>query len=307
MTAVVARRPTADRAGTPPRTGAASVLILGSAALFGVSPILAKAAYAGGVTPLTLLSLRATFGGLVVWCGLIITRRLTLPAPRLLATLLALGLTIVPFQVLSYFYALSVLPASSASVIANSAPVHVAWMGRLFLGEALYPADVAILIGIVGGTLLVAGQTPHAGHALGLAALVTATVASAFYLVAQRHLVRNVPPLGVLSVVLPSSAAVYWVAGLAAGQIHLAMPLPALLAVTGVMVAGSLASFMVLVALQVTPAARTAMLGMFEPVVAVVLSVLLLGDSMTWLRATGIGIVLCGIAILHARSLVRGS
>ena len=305
MTALVVRQSTVDRAGAPPRTAVASALILGAAALFGVSPILAKIAYAGGVTPLSLLSFRATFGGLVVWCGLIITRRLSLPAPPHLAALLTLGLTIVPFQVLTYFYALSVLPASSASVIANSAPVHVAWMGRLFLGEALYPADLAILAGIVGGAVLVAGQTPYAGHVLGLVALATATLASAFYLIAQRHLVRNVPPLGVLSVVLPASAAVYWAAGLAAGQIHLTMPLPALLAVTGVMVAGSLASFMVLVALQVTPAARTAMLGMLEPVVAVVLSVLLLGDSMTWLRATGIGIVLCGIAVLHARNLVR--
>jgi drug/metabolite transporter (DMT)-like permease len=307
MTAVATHQPAAEMAASPSRQPAASALILASAVLFGISPILAKVAYAGGVTPLTLLSMRATFGALLVWLGLAVTRRVALLPWSLLAPLLALGLTIVPFQVLAYFYALSVLPASSTSVIANSAPVHVAWMGRLFLGEELQPTDMAILTAIVGGAVLVAGQTPHAGHALGFAALATATLASAFYLVAQRHLVRNVPPLAVLSVVLPASAAVYWTAGLAAKQIHLAMPLPALLAVAGLVVCSALASFMVLVALQVTPVTRTAMLGMLEPVVAVVLSVLLLGDSMTWLRAAGIGIVLCGIAVLHARNLVRQS
>lgn len=282
----------------------ASALILAAAVLFGVSPILAKVAYAYGVTPLTLLALRATFGGVMVWLGMVATRRVTRLPRTLFVRLLALGLTIVPFQVFSYFYALTQVPASSASVIANSAPVHVAWMGRLFLGESLQAADLAILAGIVGGAVLVAGQTPYTGHPLGLAALGTATIASAFYLVAQRRLVRDVGPLEVLSVILPASAAVYWALGVATGGIHLAMPLPALLATGGGAIVGSLGSLFVLIALQVTPATRAAMLGMFEPVVTVGLSVLLLGDVMTWLRALGIAIVLVGIALLHLRQIV---
>ncbi|TMI78341.1 MAG: DMT family transporter [Bacillati bacterium ANGP1] len=279
----------------------ASALILAAAVLFGVSPIIAKVAYAYGVTPLTLVSLRATIGGLAVWLGVAVTRRIT-PLPwTLFVRLLALGLTIVPFQVFTYFYALSQLPASSASVIANSAPVHVAWMGRLFLGESLQAADVAILVGIIGGAGLVAGQTPYTGQPLGLAALAIATLASAFYLVAQRRLVRDVAPLAVLSVILPASAAVYWGAGVATGQIHLAMPAAAWLATVGGAIAGSLGSLLVLIALQVTPATRAAMLGMFEPVVTVALSVVLLGDLMTWLRGLGIAVVLGGIALIHLR------
>lgn len=281
----------------------ASALILASAMLFGVSPILAKVAYASGVTPLTLLSLRATIGGMMAWLALLATRRMTRLPLTLFVRLLALGLTIVPFQVFSFFYALSLVPASSASVIANSAPVHVAWMGWLFLGESLQAADLAILAGIVGGAVLVAGQTPATGHPLGLAALGAATLMSAFYLIAQRRLVREVAPLGILSVVLPAAAAVYWCAGFATGEIHLAMPLPALLAVVGSTVSASIASLLVLVALRVTPATRAAMLGMLEPVVTVVLSVLVLGDLMTWLRALGIAIVLLGIALLHMRRI----
>jgi len=278
--------------------------ILASAVLFGTSPILAKIAYAHGVTPLTLLSLRATFGGLVVWVGSLIAKR-NIGVGKPLLPLLALGLTIVPFQVLAYFYALSILPASSTSVIANSAPVHVAWMGWLFLGEPLRAADVAILVTVVAGAVLVAGQTPYAGHVLGLVALAIGTLGSAFYLVAQRRLLRDVPPLGVLSIVLPASAAVYWAAGLATGQLGLSLSAPALLAVAGIAIAGVLASFLVLLGLRVTPAARTAVLGMLEPVVAVVLSVALLGDFMTWLRAVGIVIVVAGIGALHLRE-VRG-
>lgn len=281
----------------------ASALILVSAALFGISTILAKVAYAHAVTPLTLLSLRATFGSLIVWLGLTVTKRIIRLPWALFAPLLALGMTIMPFQAFAYFYALSVLPASLASVILNTAPVHVAWMGWLFSGEQSRPTDVAILVAIVGGAVLVAGQTPHTGHILGLAALVTGTLVYAFYMVVQRRLVRDVAPLGVLSVVLPSSAAVYWGAGLAVRQIHLSMPLPAILAVAGATITMSLGLFLVLVALQVTPATRAVMLGMLEPVVTVVLSVLLLGDLMTWLRAVGIAIVLGGITALHMRRI----
>jgi drug/metabolite transporter (DMT)-like permease len=58
---------------------------------------------------------------------------------------------------------------------------------------------------------------------------------------------------------------------------------------------------LVLTALRHLPATCAAMLGMLEPVVAVLSSVLLLGDAMTWLRAVGIGIVLAGITALQLK------
>ena len=209
----------------------ASALILFSAALFGLSNIFAKVAYAHAVTPFTFLALRATFGSLITWLALAFTTPLILVPWARVAPLLLLGLTIMPFQTFAYFYALSVLPASSASVIVNTAPAHVAWMGWWFLGEPPQAIDVAVLVTIVGGAILVAGQTPTPKHTLGLGALVTATLMYAFYIVAQRRIVQDVSPLRVLSVVLPSSATVYWVAGYAMRQIHLSVALPALAAV----------------------------------------------------------------------------
>ncbi|HLN14650.1 MAG TPA: EamA/RhaT family transporter, partial [bacterium] len=82
----------------------ASLLVLLSATLYGISPILAKIAYASGVTPLTLLALRATVGALIVWIALAVTRR-TVPRAQF-GLLLALGLTLLPAQVFAYFYAL---------------------------------------------------------------------------------------------------------------------------------------------------------------------------------------------------------
>jgi len=283
----------------------ASLLVLISAVLYGISPILAKVAYASGVTPLTLLALRSTFGAVVVWIGLAAARR-TVPRAQL-GLLLALGLTIVPAQVFGYFYALALLPASTASVIVNTSPIHVAWISRIFLRESLQAADIAILVAVVSGAVLVAGQTPQFGHALGAVALAVSTLGSAVYLVTQRRLVRDIHPLDVLAVVLPASAAVYWVAGLATDQIRLAMPLPGQLAVAAASVSGTVAGLCVLLALRAIPATRTALLGMLEPVVAVVCSVVLLGDEMTAWRAVGIAVVIGGITLLQTRRVSEGA
>ena len=82
-----------------------------------------------------------------------------------------------------------------------------------------------------------------------------------------------------------------------------AAALPALAAVAGATIASSLGYFLLLTALKVTPVTHASMLGMLEPVVTVVLSVLLLGDLMTWLRAIGIATVLGGIVVLHMRRI----
>jgi drug/metabolite transporter (DMT)-like permease len=279
----------------------AAVLILIAACFYGVSPILAKAAYGYGVTPLVLLTWRVTIGGTMFWTAALATRQLTPITPRLAGTLLLLGTTLAPFQVAAYFYALSLLPASTASVIVNTSPVHVAWMERLILGEHLVPADLVILAVIVAGAVLVAGATPQAEHSAGIPVLGAATLASALYLVIQRRLVRDVHPLVVLVFIQTGSAAVYWTAAAATGQIGTMPSAPAAIAIAGSAVLSSVASLLALIALRSLTATRTAMLGMLEPVVTVVLSVALLADHMTPARLAGVVTVLGGIAVFYRR------
>lgn len=279
----------------------AALLILISATLYGISPILGKIAYGYGVTPLVLLSWRVTISAGLLWIVILALRPRTRLGGRMFGTLVLLGATFVPIQVYSYFYALSLLPASTASVIVNTAPIHVAWMERLALGEGLARGDFVILGVIVGGAMLVAGATPQGGHPLGLVALGTTTLASAFYLVVQRRVVRDAPPLVMLAVIQLSSAAVYWTGMIFTGQSLRPLPPAALAVIVGSACTASLASFLVLLALRTLAATQTAMLGMLEPVVTVTLSVALLADTMTWVRLVGIATVLGGIAVFYWR------
>ncbi len=280
-----------------------SLLILVSAVLYGVSPILAKVAYAYGVSTLTLLALRSTFATACLWLGLVANRTsMHLPGSSL-AALLVMGMTLIPVQVFGYFWALATFPASSASVLVYTFPLHVAWMGWIFLRERVRPDEFGVLIGVVAGALLVAGQTPvPVGGDLQLVALAVSTLTAALYMVAARRIVRDVEPMTAMAVLAPASAAIYWFAGLVTGQLQLSMPPAAIGATLGSAALATIAApLLLLSALRSVPAARAAMLGTLEPVVTVSLSVALLGDSMTALRALGIVIVIGGIAVLHAR------
>ncbi|HEV2282929.1 MAG TPA: DMT family transporter [bacterium] len=279
----------------------AAILILISACLYGVSPILAKIAYGYGVTPLVLMTWRVSIAAALFWSAALAFRQVAAVERRMLGALVVLGTTFVPAQVYSYFFALSLLPASTASVIVNTSPVHVAWMERLALGEQLARRDLLILGVIVAGAILVGGATPHAGHAFGFVVLGAATLASAFYLVVQRRVVRDVPPIMILAVVQVSSAAVYWIAVAVTRERLAPLPPPALAAIVASTFAASIASFLVLIALRTLAATRTAMLGMLEPVVTVILSVALLADPMTWPRLAGIVTVLAGITTFYWR------
>jgi drug/metabolite transporter (DMT)-like permease len=280
-----------------------SLLILLSAVLYGVSPILAKVAYSYGVSTLTLLTLRSTFATACLWLGLAARGRpVRVPGPSL-AALLITGTTLIPIQVFGYFWALAAFPASSASVLVYTFPLHVAWMGRIFLGERLRPDEVAVLIVVVAGALLVAGQTPvPAGATLQLIALAVSTLTAGLYMVVARRIVRDVEPVTAMAILAPASALTYLAVALAAGQLQVTLP-PAVLAATlgSAALANIVAPLLLLSALRSVPAARAAMLGTLEPVVTVSLSVLFLGDRLTALRTLGIVIVIGGIALLQAR------
>ena len=279
-----------------------SLLILISAVFYGISPIIAKMVYGFGVTPLTLLALRSTFAAACLWAGLIATRTPFQPPRSSLVPLIVMGSTLIPVQVFAYFQALAYLPASSASVLSYTYPIHVAWMGWWFLGERVRPDELGLLAGVIAGALLVAGQTPAAAQGLGLVMIAVATLTSAIYMVAARRIVRDVLPITAMAILGPISAAMYWAAALAAGQLTLAMPVPAFAAVLGVaLLANLIAPILLLSGLRAMPAVRAAMLGTLEPVVTVALSVLLLGDAMTPLRAFGIGTIIGAITILHIR------
>jgi drug/metabolite transporter (DMT)-like permease len=279
-----------------------ALLVLLSAVVYGGSPILIKVAYAHGAPPLAVLSIRYLVAAALMWTGIALFRvRLAMPR-RLLLGVALVGTVLVPAQVFSFLLALLYLPASTTSVLAYTYPLHVAWIGALFLGERVSREEWLTLAAVAAGAALVAGQTPALALGAGLAALAAATMLSAVYYVAARRLIRDAQPVPAMAVILLGAAGVLTAAAALAGELSLAYPREALAAIAGTGVLASLlAPLLVLAGLRSLPAARAAMLGTLEPVITVVLSVLLLDDRLTAVRALGMAIVIGGIALVQVR------
>ncbi len=287
------------------RHRSAAVVLL-SAALYGISPILMKVALGYGMSPVLLLALRSLIAIPLLSIALVLSRALALPPRRHALSLLLMGATLMPLQIYGFILGLKYLPVSSVAVLAALYPLHVAWIAWLFLGERIRWPDVPVLALVIAGAVLVTGQTPALGRTPGLAALAVTTLASAIYAVAARRVLQDVEPLAALTVLLPASGAIFIAVSVFAGEWGTPIQAPALWATVGSgLLAGVSAPLLLLHGFRRLPAAHVAVLSSFEPVITVLLGVVVLGDRLSPVQALGAVSIIGGIATLQVFHTAR--
>jgi drug/metabolite transporter, DME family len=300
---------TAREAGQPDLRGSALKVFAAAAALGTLGPV-AGLAYQEGVTPPAFSALRAAIGAGILG-ALVLTRRqpsirLSSLAPRE-RTLLALAVVVNGVMNLVLFFAFGAMTVALVMVIFYTYPVLVA-AGSVALGrERLTQARVAALAFSGAGLALVLGsQVGPEAHATvaGLVLAGIAAVCHAAYLIVVRDGFSRVPSVQATSLVLAGglvisgSAAlimsgsdvvgpwvqspVAWAAILCAGTFGAA--LPKVWVISGVRVIGS---------------TRAAVLMLMEPVVAVVVAAVALGQGMTVLELLGGAAILVAVLIVQ--------
>jgi drug/metabolite transporter, DME family len=300
---------TAREAGQPDLRGSALKVFAAAAALGTLGPV-AGLAYQEGVTPPAFSALRAAIGAGILG-ALVLTRRqpsirLSSLAPRE-RTLLALAVVVNGVMNLVLFFAFGAMTVALVMVIFYTYPVLVA-AGSVALGrERLTQARVAALaFSGVGLALVLGSQVGPEAHATvaGLVLAGIAAVCHAAYLIVVRDGFSRVPSVQATSLVLAGglvisgSAAlimsgsdvvgpwvqspVAWAAILCAGTFGAA--LPKVWVISGVRVIGS---------------TRAAVLMLMEPVVAVVVAAVALGQGMTVLELLGGAAILVAVLIVQ--------
>ena len=300
---------TAREAGQPDLRRSALKVFAAAAALGTLGPV-AGLAYQEGVTPPAFSALRAAIGAGILG-ALVLTRRqpsirLSSLAPRE-RTLLALAVVVNGVMNLVLFFAFGAMTVALVMVIFYTYPVLVA-AGSVALGrERLTQARVAALaLSGVGLALVLGSQVGPEAHATvaGLVLAGTAAVCHAAYLIVVRDGFSRVPSVQATSLVLAGglvisgSAAlimsgsgvvgpwvqspVAWAAILCAGTFGAA--LPKVWVISGVRVIGS---------------TRAAVLMLMEPVVAVVVAAVALGQGMTVPELLGGAAILAAVLIVQ--------
>lgn len=298
------------------------VIVLGSAALFGMLGPLSRFAYDAGMEPPAFVAWRAMIGFLAL--GLFVAWRVRRGATRL-----------IRFGDLSVRARMAMLAAALAGTVLNLC-MFIAFdritIALALLGFYTYPALVAVanvalgrerldgarsaaLLLAIGGMIAVvaAELDPGAGirlDVIGVGLALGAAVSQTVFVILARDGYPEVPTeQAMTTVMLASGIGAFLVAMLAGGVASLSQPLlhPAvlpLLLFTGI-AAAAIPSLGFLTGIRLIGGTRAGILMLFEPVVGVALAAWLLAEGLAWIQVVG-AVAILGAALLLQRSTSSG-
>ena len=275
------------------------MLIVVSAASFGVMPIFANLAYQSGATPISVLFLRFTGAAIVmiIWGW---QRKCPLPRGKTLLILALLGCLGYAGQSFSYFTALTFAPAATVALLLYLYPVLVTGLSVLFFRHRLTKLDLLALVFALTGTVLVIGMEVG-GKLPGILLSLAAACIYAAYIIVSTHVTRTMNAFSSAAVIITAASVVY--GGLVAWQ---GLHLPATPRGWGAVAALTLISTVLaivtfLAGLKRIGPVKSSMLSTLEPVVTVIFAVIFLGESLTLPKIIG-GLMVLTTAILLARN-----
>ena len=272
------------------------LLVAISAAGFATIGLFARAAAASGASTLTVLALRFLLAGALL--GLIMRHRgLVWPRGRDLAGLVLLGALGYTGQSFCFFSALNHLTVGLTVLLLYLHPALVllasAALGRQRLTLRKSGLAVASFAGIL---LTVSGDLT--GTPIGLAFGIGAALLYTVYILVGEHLTPRTGVIPAATVIVLSAAVVFSLGALAEG-VRWPATTGGWLAVAGIAVLGTALAIVTFFAgVQRIGAGDAATLSTLEPVVALVLAFVFLGEQLGAVQLAGAVLVIVSAAVL---------
>jgi drug/metabolite transporter (DMT)-like permease len=278
------------------------ILVAISAAAFGTLGILGRYAYADGMDALTIMALRFSLAALVL-LALLAARREPLPRGRSLMLLVGMGAIGYVGQAFCYLTALKYASPGLVTLLLYLYPVFVAILSAIFLHEPITRRKALILGVALVGLALTAG--PAGGQWVGVVLAISAAVIYSVYILVGAGVMRRVSATRSSAVIFTSAGAM---SCLLMG-INGPHP-PATASGWAVMGAMVIIATVVPVVAFLAGLARigptnAAMISTLEPVVAVALSALLLGETLQPVTLLGGALILVAVLLLARDELRR--
>ena len=275
--------------------GLGVLLIMLSAFGFGLMPIFATYAYAGGVNVPTLLFLRFSLAAVCLFVYLFWRRTVWRLGRREMSALLFLGAVLYTMQSAFYFSAVRYIPASLAALVLYLYPVFVAglavWLDKETL--SLHTALPAVLS--LTGIAVVLGAPLDEVDGFGVLLAFGAAIVYSVYITLGRRVVAAVSPLMTSAMISAFAALSFLVFGLADSSLHFAFSGATWAVIAGVVVFSTILAMATFFAgMERIGATRASILSTVEPVVTIGCSALLLGEKLSWLQGFGALLVLTG-------------
>jgi drug/metabolite transporter (DMT)-like permease len=296
-----------------PRPALGYAMVATAAALFAVNGVVSKVIEATGFSSQRLTEVRST--GAFLGLALIVTatrRQTVVTSSRELVLLVAFGIGGLALVQWSYFFAIHRIAIGEALLVQYLAPLLVALWARFVYREPVRRRIwVALAVSLTGLVLIVRIWNGKGVDRLGFAAALLACASYAFYvLVAERGVARrdaiSLSAWGFLF------AALFWAAvqpwwtfpgsyfrgdASLAGRLD-SIHLPIWLLAAWMIVLGTIIPFVLVVgALRHLSATRVGIVAMLEPVVAILVAWIWLGEALAPVQLIGATLTLTGIVL----------
>lgn len=276
-----------------------ALLIVISAVSFGAMPIFARLAYDAGANPTTVLFLRFIIASVFI-TALMIAKRITFPRGRHLVALVLMGAVVYVAQSLSYFKALSVASPGLVAILLYLYPAFVTVLTAIFLKSPVTRIKILALSLCLIGTSLTIGLD-GGGQASGIVLAITAAFIYALYTIAGSTVARRAGAFPSSAVIMISAGLVF--AGLVVVRgAQFPMTLAGWISIMALaLVSTVIAIGTFLAGLKRIDPANASMISTLEPVVAVALSIVFLGEAITPSKFIG-GTLIIGAVILLVKA-----
>lgn len=277
-----------------------ALLVLFSAAGFSTLAIFIKLAFAAGANTLTILTMRFALASLCLWMLL----KLFHISPKVkIKTVLKLGLMgAVGYGSMSLLFAASLqyLPASLSEMLLFTYPTLVSILSFLIGDEQFsWQKGLALAICFLGLFFILGVSLTGISHLGTILGLGSAIIYSCYIIIGKRVL-QDVHPLVATTYVSTAAAFAFTIYSSTTNQLILTLPFQGWLALLGTASLGTIVGILGFFAgLNKIGAANASIISTAEPVLTILLSVLVLGEQLTFLQGLGGLLVVASILLLQ--------
>jgi len=261
------------------------------------------------IPPFVLAASRFAIAGLVMLAAVAILRRgaVEMPTRREWRDSFIIGTLLMGGGMGLVAWGEQTVPSGITGVLIAMMPVWVAVLGRIFFGERLPAvAVVGIATGVLGVVLLVGQGIAVDGtlHPAGVAALILSPIAWAIGSLFSAHRAR-LPrdPFLTTGMQMLCGSVVLWMVSILTGELRTfdpaAVSAESLVAFVYLFAVGSLVAFTAYAwVLRKAPLPLVATYAFVNPVIAVILGSLILGESVSPTQLLAGGIIVAGVALI---------